>query len=78
MAPSLLRARRSAEVEFQGALGYGPTNCTKIRCRIGRLENKQNVIIRVRARLWVDTVEEVGKQFVVFQRALCFLGEDAV
>ena len=61
MAPSLLRSRRSSESEFQGALGCGPTTCTKIYCRIGRLENKQNVIIRIRARLWVDTIEEVGE-----------------
>ena len=60
VAPPLRRSRRSSESDFQAALGCGPTVCTKIYCEIGPLVDKQNVIIRIRTRVWVDTIEDVS------------------
>ncbi|XP_037075241.1 integrin alpha pat-2-like [Pollicipes pollicipes] len=57
VAPPSKRARRSSEADFQAALGCGPTVCTRIVCELGPLSDQQNVIIRIRTRVWVDTLE---------------------
>ncbi|XP_043190160.1 integrin alpha-PS2-like isoform X1 [Amphibalanus amphitrite] len=61
VAPPLRRPKRSSEADFQAALGCGPTVCTQIFCEIGPLADKQNVIIRVRTRVWVDTIKDEMK-----------------
>ena len=72
VAPPLRRSRRSSEADYQVALGCGPTVCTQIYCEIGPLADKQNVIIRVRTRVWVDTIKDVSG--MTFYRMFCMDG----
>lgn len=48
------------EGEFEEELSCGPTLCTKIRCTISNLEKGDQVIFRIRSRLWRETYDELG------------------
>lgn len=51
--------RRSEWPELEKLLSCGPTNCTRVVCSVSPLNAGGNVVIRVRSRLWVDTIEKV-------------------
>lgn len=51
--------RRSEWPELEKLLSCGPTNCTRVVCSVAPLNAGDNVVVRVRSRLWVDTIEKV-------------------
>ncbi|XP_069954463.1 integrin alpha-PS2 isoform X2 [Cherax quadricarinatus] len=56
------RGRRS-DLDLEGLeeeLSCGPTNCTRMVCSVAPLAASHSVVIRVRSRLWVDTLRKVG------------------
>ena len=40
----------------------GPTQCTYITCRVGPLKKKEDVVFRVRSRLWTSTLAKLTNQ----------------
>lgn len=54
------RLRRSQRRRLEDELSCGPTNCTRVMCTVSPFRAKSNIIIRVRSRLWVDTIEKVS------------------
>ena len=46
--------------DIQTLLSCGPTNCTRVICSIQNLPAEQNIVVKVRSRLWVDTIEKVS------------------
>ncbi|XP_069182795.1 uncharacterized protein [Procambarus clarkii] len=52
--------RRSERESLQKELSCGPTNCTRVVCSIAPLRASDSIVVRVRSRLWVDTIQKVG------------------
>jgi len=55
------RSRRQVNprVSESDVLSCGASNCSRFVCLIENLEAGQHVVLRVQARLWVDTIQEV-------------------
>ena len=41
-------------------LSCGPTDCTRLICLVDKLPKDKNIVVQVRSRLWVDTIEKVS------------------
>lgn len=46
-------------VDFDSSLECKTTKCTRIRCTIGPLKKDEMAVIKIKARVWVQTVEKV-------------------
>lgn len=54
------RNRRDSSVSSESeALSCGASNCSRMVCVVQNLEAGQHIVVRVQARLWVDTIEKV-------------------
>ncbi|XP_071522748.1 integrin alpha-PS2-like isoform X3 [Panulirus ornatus] len=71
------RRRRSLWEELEEELSCGPTNCTRVVCSISPLKAGDNVVVRVRSRLWVNTIEELGMSEVKISSRLVVVGTAA-
>lgn len=58
------RSRRDVEAEFLSELNCGPTKCTFVSCVIGPLRKKEFVLIKLRSRLWVRTLDKIHRNDV--------------
>ncbi|XP_066939429.1 integrin alpha-PS2-like isoform X2 [Macrobrachium rosenbergii] len=63
-------------VNIEKELSCGPTNCTRVRCTISPFRKDDNVVLRVRSRLWVDTIEKIGMSEVKISSRLVVIGTD--
>lgn len=68
------RLRRSQRRRLEDELSCGPTNCTRVMCTVSPFRAKSNIIIRVRSRLWVDTIEKLGRSEVKITSRLVIAG----
>jgi len=52
----------SSQSEQHQQMDCGPTQCTYITCRVGPLKKKEDVVFRVRSRLWSSTLAKLTHQ----------------
>lgn len=55
--------RDSASTSESEALSCGASNCSRLVCVVQNLQAGQHIVVRVQARLWVDTIEKVSKPY---------------
>lgn len=62
ISPNRVRTRRQAnrrEQELERQLNCGATQCTVIKCTAGPITSNKNVVFKLRARIWAQTISEV-------------------
>lgn len=71
--PQHRRTRRQAKKKLlEKELNCGATKCTIIRCTAGPLTTNNNVVFKLRARVWAQTISEVivTNPFITDQESL--------
>ena len=58
----LRRERRDASFfsAEREAMSCGASNCSRLVCLVKDLKAKESIVVTVKARLWVDTIEQVS------------------
>ena len=59
------RDRRASSDTESEALSCGASNCTRLVCVVEDLEAGEHIVVRVQARLWVDTIEAVSLEILI-------------
>ncbi|XP_042223508.1 integrin alpha-V-like, partial [Homarus americanus] len=70
------RRKRSEWAGLEEELSCGPTNCTRVVCSVSPLRATEHIVVHVRSRLWVDTIQKVGMPEVkISSRLVVVAGE---
>ncbi|XP_065564582.1 integrin alpha-PS2-like isoform X3 [Artemia franciscana] len=67
---SKARRRRASDAELEEELQCGPTQCQRMVCKIGPLAKGEEVLVRLRSRVWVQTLEQMGHEDVMISSKL--------